>query len=142
MLDRIRRLLLLLILSLVAVSGYYIFKNYIFTSSPLKIKLSDSGIDVEIEKFKVTHEVAGRKDWILNADYAKINRRKKITHLKNVELEFFLENDHKFWVSADRGIFKNNTKNFELEGNVKLIADPKALIGRSRFQQNKKSPKN
>ncbi|MFQ5672697.1 MAG: LPS export ABC transporter periplasmic protein LptC [Nitrospinales bacterium] len=119
-------------LSLIAVSGYYLYSDFSPAKLPAKILPADSLADVEIKKFKVVHENLGRKDWELKADHAEINHQKNVTHLRNVEVEFFMENDQQFRVSADTGVLKNNTKAFELEGNVRLIAEQSLVFGETR----------
>jgi len=138
----VRRLLLFMALSLIAVSGYYLYQNFSPIKLPDKINSADSLADVEIKKFHVVHENLGRKDWELRADHAEINHQKNITHLKKVEVEFFMEDDQQFRVSADSGVLKNNTKDFELEGNVKLVTEPGLVFGKNRPLQDHQATKN
>lgn len=127
-------------LGLVGVSGYHLYKNYMPASLP-SVKFSDSGIDVEIENFEVTHEVYGRKDWELKADSAQIDHKDKLTYLKNVRVKYYLENDQTFWVSADKGTLRHDTNNFELEGHVKLTTFAGSMIRKFRDRQGQKTVK-
>ena len=92
--------------------------------------------DIEIDKFKVIHEVSGQKDWELQADHAEIDNQHKTTRLKNVELEFQHGPKQKYWVSAEKGILNNKTKDFELEGKVRLIAQAKNLVKQIHPQES------
>ena len=129
-------------LSLIAISGYYLYGNFTPAKLPEKIRSANSQADVEIKKFKVVHENLGRKDWELKADYAEINHQQNVTHMRHVEVEFFMKNDQQFWVSADTGLLKNNTKDFELEGNVRLIAEQDLVLGKNRARQVGQTAKN
>lgn len=126
--NKIRKGLLALTFGLVITSGYLIYTKYSGAKLPIKIDLGDTGINVTIEDFKVTHEILGDKDWELKADSAKINTEENKTHLENVEVELFLEKDEKYWISADKGILDNETKDFDLEGNVKFVAEARHII--------------
>ena len=137
-----RRLLLFMTLTLIAISGYYLYLSFSSVKLPAKLDSADSQADVEIKKFTVAHEKLGRKDWELKADYAQVNRTKDITHLKKVEMEFFLENNQQFWVSADTGVLKNNSKNFELEGNVKLIAESSLVFENNHQRKHQQTASN
>ncbi|MFQ5445214.1 MAG: LPS export ABC transporter periplasmic protein LptC [Nitrospinales bacterium] len=128
MFNKIRKGLLALTFGLVITSGYLIYTKYSGAKLPIKIDLGDTGINVTIEDFKVTHEILGDKDWELKADSAKINTEENKTHLENVEVELFLEKDEKYWISADKGILDNETKDFDLEGNVKFVAEARHII--------------
>ncbi|MFQ5716560.1 MAG: LPS export ABC transporter periplasmic protein LptC [Nitrospinales bacterium] len=141
MLNAIRKLLLVIAFGLVVASGYHLYKSYTPASLPLNVKLSDSGVDVEIENFEVIHEVSGRRDWELKADSAQIDHKDKLTYLKNVRVEYHLENNQTFWVSADKGTLRHDTNNFELEGHVKLTTFSDSIIRKFRDRRGQKTVK-
>ncbi len=88
---------------------------------------TEQGVDVAIENFKVIHENSGRKEWELIAKSAKVNQKEKITYMNGVNVTVDLENDQKYWISADKGTLQNETQDFVLEGNVRLIAKAEAV---------------
>ncbi len=100
----------------------------------LKVKFMQKGIDVEIENFKVTHEVKGKKEWILKAGLAQVNNKANVTHLKDVEMILPKINNHPYIITAKSGTYQNSSKNIDLIGNVKLTGNSKSLA--SRFQAN------
>lgn len=137
MFDLIRKLLFLLALSVIVVSGYYLYTNYSALSAlPVKVNLSETGPEIEIDNFKVLHEVSGRKDWELKAGHAEVDYDKNLTRMEHVELEFERYDKQKFWVSADQGTLNNDTKDFQLEGHVKLIAESGTLARQLRKRKN------
>ena len=95
----------------------------------------DEGVDVEIENFKVTHEVKGKKEWILKAGLAQVSNHKNITRLKDVEMILPKENKQPYVITAESGTYQNTSKNIDLAGHVKMTGDSKSLAG--RFHANK-----
>ncbi len=132
MLNKIRLLLVLLVFGVGGYAGYNLLTNFKGSGSPLKVKINDKGVDVEIENFKLEHQILGRKDWELKADFAQINTAKKTTHLKNVEVVLNLEDDQTSTISADSGQMNNDSQDINLEGNVKFTATLRDF--RNRFR--------
>jgi LPS export ABC transporter protein LptC len=95
----------------------------------------DKGVDVEIENFKVTHEVKGEKEWILKAGLAQVNNQKNITQLKGVEMILPKGDSPPYVITADSGTYQNSSKDVDLAGSVKLTGDAQSLAG--RFKSNK-----
>ena len=105
----------------------------------LKVKIMEKGVDVEIENFKVTHEVKGKKEWILKAGLAQVNNQEDVTHLKDVEMILPKDNNSPYIITAKSGTYQNSSKNIDLVGNVKLTGNPQSLA--SRFKSNQKESK-
>lgn len=125
--NKIRWFLLLSFIGLLFTLGYMFKTNFKEFSGPLKVKLSQNGIDIEIENFKVTHKVLGQKKWELKASLAQINTKDKITILKNVELILHHGNDQQAVIYADTGTLYEASKEVDLQGNVRLISSPEIL---------------
>ena len=88
MINAVRVILLIIALGVISLAGFYFYQvqdNKVNIGN-LKVKLMKKGVDVEIENFKVTHEVMGKKEWILKAGLAQVNNKEDITHLKDVEM--------------------------------------------------------
>lgn len=135
--NRIRKALLALSLGLVLTTGYLIYTKYSGANLPIKVDLDDTGINVTVEDFKVTHEASGTKDWELKADSAKVNTEENTTHLTHVEMELFLEEGERYWVSAEKGVLDNETKDFDLEGNIKFVAEAGHIIKKLSTESTK-----
>lgn len=92
------------------------------------MRVSDKGMDIVIENFKIVHQNGGRQDWELTAKYAQVNNNTKLTYLKQVNMMLERSAEQKFWITADNGTLKNDSQEFTLEGNVKLIAQADAFV--------------
>jgi LPS export ABC transporter protein LptC len=89
-----------------------------------------SGVDVEIENFKLINEDAGSKTWELTADRAQVLRAKDRTELEKVQLKLQQEAGREFMISADNGVIENENRDIRLEGHVRLVGQPSVLIER------------
>ena len=141
MINAVRVILLIIAVGLVSLAGFYFYKvkdNKIDMGS-LKVKIMEKGVDVEIENFKVTHEVKGKKEWILKAGLAQVNNQEDVTHLKDVEMILPKDNNSPYIITAKSGTYQNSSKNIDLVGNVKLTGNPQSLA--SRFKSNQKESK-
>ena len=107
---------------------------------PVKVTLTPSGADIEIENFKIIHENSGRKEWELKANLAQINHSQKSTNMTGVEVEYSMKDSQKFWVSADSGHLNTETKDFELTGNVHFIAESHQISKKIREKQKSNNP--
>ena len=136
MINAVRILLLIIAFGVVGLAGFYFYQvqdNKVEMGN-VKVKIMDKGVDVEIENFKVTHEVKGRKEWILKAGLAQINNQEDVTRLKNVEMILPKDNNPPYVITAESGTYQNTSKEIDLVGHVKLTGDSQSLAG--RFQAN------
>ena len=109
------------------------------SNSPVEkiaLKALDAGIDIEIENFKVVHEVNEGEKWELTADLAQINQEKDLTLLTNVTLIIREKDKQKLWVVADSGSITNENNDIQLEGNVKMVGTEETIAERT----DKKNP--
>ena len=141
MINAVRVILLIAALGLVSLAGFYFYqvKDNKIDIGNLKVKIMEKGVDVEIENFKVTHEVKGKKEWILKAGLAQVNNQEDVTHLKDVEMILPKDNNSPYIITAKSGTYQNSSKNIDLVGNVKLTGNPQSLA--SRFKSNQKESK-
>ncbi|MED5353662.1 MAG: LPS export ABC transporter periplasmic protein LptC [Nitrospinota bacterium] len=138
MINAVRFILLIAALGLVSLAGFYFYqvKDNKIDIGNLKVKTMEKGVDVEIENFKVTHEVKGKKEWILKAGLAQVNNQKDVTHLKDVEMILPKNNKNLYIITAKSGTYENSSKNIDLVGNVKLTSNSQALASRFKSNQN------
>ena len=132
MINTVRIVLLLVAFSIIGAAGFYFLKN-LNTSVEMgnvKIKVMEKGVDVEIENFKVTHEVKGVKEWELKADFAQINNEEDLTKMENVEMILHKSENRKYVIIADSGTYKEKTNNVNLMGNVKFVGAADILMDR------------
>ena len=132
MINTVRIVLLLVAFSIIGAAGFYFLKN-LNTSVEMgnvKIKVMEKGIDVEIENFKVTHEVKGVKEWELKADFAQINNEEDLTKMENVEMILHKSENRKYVIIADSGTYKKKTNDVNLMGNVKFVGAADILMDR------------
>lgn len=130
MANNVRRILLIIVIGIVGLSGYYIFSNGNNTVEKVVLKTLDAGIDIEIENFKVVHEVNGGEKWELTADLAQVDQEKDLTLLTNVKLTIREKDKQKLRVVADSGSIMNENKDIQLEGNVKMVGASNAITNR------------
>ena len=132
MINTVRIVLLLVAFSIIGAAGFYFLKN-LNTSVEMgnvKIKVMEKGVDVEIENFKVTHEVKGVKEWELKADFAQINNEEDLTKMENVEMILHKSENRKYVIIADSGTYKEKTNDVNLMGNIKFVGAADILMDR------------
>lgn len=117
----IRKLLLLITISLIILITVFLVKNKSNLPKSVSVKLTKTGIDVSIKNLHLIEEKNGAKQWELNADTAEVINSKGITRLKKIQMTLFQKNGDDLLVSADTGIVKNNNKNIELKGNIEVL---------------------
>tara|TARA_B100000686_G_scaffold16937_1_gene15776 strand:+ start:686 stop:1141 length:456 start_codon:yes stop_codon:yes gene_type:complete len=132
MINAVRIILLIVALGVFSLAGFYFYQvgsNEVEIGN-VKIKMIDEGVDVQIENFKVTHEVKGKKEWILKAGLAQVSNHEDLTKLKSVEMILPKENNLPYVITADSGTYQNTSKVIDLVGHVKMTTDSKSLAGR------------
>ncbi len=137
MINVVRIILLIIAFGVISLAGFYFYKvkdNKVEMGN-VKVKIMDKGVDVEIENFKVTHEVKGKKEWILKAGLAQVNNQEDVTQLKDVEMILPKGDSPPYVITAESGTYQNSSKDVALVGRVKLTGDAQSLAG--RFQANK-----
>ena len=142
MINAVRIILLIIALGVISLAGFYFYKvqNNKVEIGKMKVKLMEKGVDLEIEDFKLTHEVKGHKEWILKAALAQVNNQENVTNLKGVEMIIPKGQNHPYVITAESGTYQNTSKNINLVGNVKLTGDAESLA--ERFHSKKAKPSN
>ena len=140
MINAVRVVLLIIALGVFSLASFYFHQvgNNKVEMGNVKIKMKNEGVDVEIENFKVTHEVKGKKEWILKARLAQVSNHEDLTRLKEVEMVFPKASNQPYVITADSGTYQNTSKVIDLVGHVKMMTDSKSLTG--RFHANKDEP--
>ncbi len=122
--NKIRKLLLGLILLLLAVSAFSLIKLLNKDAFPIEtLKAMSKNVDIEIENFKVTHEVLGKKVWEIKAKEAQVKNQENKIILTDVHMTLNADEDRKSTISADSGTINRETNDIQLEGHVKFKAD-------------------
>ncbi|MBC8285755.1 MAG: LPS export ABC transporter periplasmic protein LptC [Nitrospinae bacterium] len=138
MINAVRVILLIIALGVISLAGFYFYQvqdNKVEMGN-IKVKIMEKGVDVEIENFKVTHEVKGKKEWILKAGLAQVNNQEDVTRLKDVGMILPKENNHPYIITAESGTYQNTSKDIDLVGRVKLTGDSQSLAGRFKAKQD------
>ena len=132
--NKIRKLLLGLIMLLLAVSAFSLIKTLNKESLPLEtLKMMSKNVDIEIKNFEVTHESFGKKDWEIKAKKAQIKNKENKIILTDVNVIFNADQDRKSTISADSGTINRETNDIQLEGHVRFKADADSFF--NRFQK-------
>ena len=138
--NNIRKILLGFILILLTVAGYSFIKSLNKGSLPVEaLKMMSKNVDIEIENFRVTHEGLGGKNWEIKAKEAKVKNEENKIILTDVNVTLNAEANRKSTISADTGTINRETKDIQLEGNVKFRADANSLFG--QLENQNKEPK-
>ena len=142
MINAVRIILLIIALGVISLAGFYFYKvqNNKIETGKIKAKLMGKGIDLEIENFKMTHEVKGNKEWILKAVLAQTNNQTNVTNLKGVEMIIPKGQNQPYVITAESGTYQNTSKDIDLVGHVKLTGDAQSLA--ERFNTKKAKPSN
>ncbi len=122
--NRVRKILLGLILLLLAVSAFNLIKLLNKEALPIEtLKALSKNVNIEIENFEVTHETLGKKDWKIKAKKAQIKNKENKIFLTDVNVILNADKNRKSTISADSGTINQTTKDIQLEGHVKFKAD-------------------
>ncbi|UCD10521.1 MAG: LPS export ABC transporter periplasmic protein LptC [Nitrospinaceae bacterium] len=130
MVNKARLFLLIAILGVVALFSHQFSSQISTPVGEVNLKPMKSGVDVEIENFKLINEDAGSKTWELTADRAQVLRAEDRTELEKVQLKLQQEAGREFMISADNGVIENENRDIRLEGHVRLVGQPSVLIER------------
>lgn len=137
--NKIRKVLLGLILALVVVSLVSLVKSLNKEALPLEtLKMMSKSIDVQIENFSLTHEALGKKEWEIKAKKAQVKNEENKIFLTDVEVTLNTDKNRRTTISADSGTIDQKTKDIQLEGHVKFRADANNFF--EQFQKPSDAP--
>lgn len=122
--EKIKRLLLLMIGLMTAVMGYHIWNYNREKQAPqAKVTPIETDADVVVKDVELTETSGTRIFWKLRAKEAEVYTASKETRLKDIELDFFDEHgDKSMHLVSDNGIKDDNTGNIIASGNVQATA--------------------
>ena len=143
MINAVRIALLLVAFSIIGAAGFYFFKSFNTSveMGDIRVTVMEKGIDVEIENFKIIHEVKGVKEWELKADFAQINNEEDLTKMQNVEMILHKGENKKYVIVADSGTYKEKTNDVILMGHVKFVGAAGILMDRLSTNSPKSNSK-
>ncbi len=138
--NNLRKFLLLSILILLSVAGFNLYKGLIKEELPVEsLKLISKNVDIEIENFKVTHDGMGDKDWEIKAKQAQVNKKENKIKLTDVNVTLNMNESRQSTISADSGTINRETKDINLEGNVKFVAEADQFFSQFEKQTKKQA---
>jgi LPS export ABC transporter protein LptC len=85
-------------------------------------KISADGANARLEKIRLIEDKHGRKTWELEARLIEQYQDQNILQLEEVKVTFFTEEGRSFILSGKQGKLYQNSKNFELVGDVVLTS--------------------
>ena len=133
--NNIRKILLGSILLIITVSAYSLIKSLYKGTLPVEtLKTMSKNVDIKIENFKLTHDVLGDKDWEIKAKQAEVKNEENQIILTDVNVILNAEENRQSTISADTGTINRETKDIQLEGNVKFKANTNNFFGQFRKQ--------
>ena len=97
-----------------------------------------TGADLSIGKIRQTSTRNGKKQWSLEADSADYMENEKKVILKKLAVTFFLKDQDKVYLVADRGILQTDTNDIEFSGNVVVRNDDYRLKTENLIYKNEK----
>ena len=128
MVNKLRLLLLVSALAIIAVSSYYLLDKINTPIGTVNLKPMKPGVDIEIENFRLINQDSNARTWELTADRAQLDKENNRTELKNVELKLDQGTPKEFRISADSGVLTGEGQEINLVGNVKLTGQHKAIM--------------
>ena len=116
-------------------SAYSLIKALNKGAIPVEtLKMMSKNVDIEIKNFKVTNEVLGDKKWEIKAKSAKVKNEENKIILTDVNVTLNADENRKSTISADTGTINRETKDIQLEGNIKFKADANSFFGQFQKQ--------
>jgi LPS export ABC transporter protein LptC len=128
MVNKFRIFLILAVLGLSFLFSQQFFSKFETPVGEVNLQPLDPGVEVEVENFKLASENGSSKSWELTADRAQVRNQENRTELKNVAFTLKQEAGREFVISADNGVMQNESRDIELEGNVRLVGQPSVLF--------------
>lgn len=83
-----------------------------------RVSVLGTDADLRIDKAHMVQNNKGRKDWEMWADTALVYRKKDETHLQNLRIHLYARDGKPTYVTAQRGVLGNQTRDITVTGNV------------------------
>ena len=134
-LNRAKKLKLLLVSVILITIGA---TGVVFINYRQAMKLRDISVSIPLGDATISigkvHQTATRngvKEWRLDARSAHYVKEERQAVFDDLSVLFFLENDRRVYLKADRGILETDSKNIEVMGNVEMKSDTYRLNAES-----------
>jgi LPS export ABC transporter protein LptC len=126
---KLKWILILVILSTVA-TIILIFIGYNYFSQTPEILLSTfrEDADMSIGKIRQIATREGKKEWELEAESAHYMQEQQHLLLEDLQVTFFLKDDERVLLTAEKGILETDTKNLQISGQVVVKSQGYRLI--------------
>lgn len=82
------------------------------------ISILGSDADLTIDQMHVVQNKQGEKNWEMWAKTAKVYRKKNLTELETIHIQYYPKNGKPLDITADNGEMETDSRNILLRGNV------------------------
>lgn len=124
--EKIKRVLLIMIALMTVMMGYYIWKHNTQDKTevkPISIGHLENDADVLVSDVELTEIANEQILWTLEAKEAKVYNARKETKLREIEVDFYDEAGQKsMHLVSDRGLKDDKTGNVIASGNVQATS--------------------
>jgi len=113
----------IILISVIAVTisvtiAVFIGYRYISKKPEKVIPLVLDGSSISIEKIQQTSTKNGVVEWSLEASSARYSEDKKEAFFEDLSVTFFMKENMKIHLTADKGILKTESSDIEIQGNI------------------------
>jgi len=102
----------------VVIAAVYIGYRRISNKKIDVVSVLQTKANISIGKFHHTATSNGIKEWTIDARTAQVINAKKQAVLQDLSVTFFLKNNAKVYLTANRGILSTDSNDIEVSGNV------------------------
>jgi len=136
----VKRSIQLIIILIIILSFYLIFKNYLIFNEDKKVvknslknleEITKNDNDENlIKNLKYEINIDQNQKYVLTATKSSVSNLNgaEIIYMENVKAIFFDENDNKMIVTSDNGIFNGSSYDSEFNSNVKINYDNHEIL--------------
>ncbi|CAN2041754.1 lipopolysaccharide export system protein LptC [Candidatus Magnetomoraceae bacterium gMMP-15] len=123
---------------LMIVSIALVFASYRNTCNKPIISVFGISKNVDMTLNKLHHVAThdGKKEWVLDAEYAQLIKNENKSLLKHVSITFFFKDGSKIYLKAGKGILKIDSNNIVLSENIILENDGYTLKTEKLYYNN------
>jgi len=104
---------------MVAMLGFGLFKFHRVKKDPdAATALLPENTDISLNQIHQISTRDGIKEWSLDADSVRFQKKENRSVLKNVSVRFFLKDGGTVYITGAQGVFRTDTKDMEMWGDV------------------------
>lgn len=121
--NRKKWVIVLLVLTVVLIAATVIVMEVRKDPGKALLKIMSDKVDLQVRNVRYTEVGDSGMKWEVMADTARYQKKENLAFFDKIAVKVILKDGRIFIITGDKGLVRTDTRDMEIEGNVKIVSE-------------------